>query len=138
MAQLHRNLGLFVCAALVGCGSPAPSRCPLTVWYRPAALDAEHASLPPALVGSWDGWSTPGVRAFQSVTADDGTQWRTATIDLSPGTYRYSILVGDLRLKDELNPQSAFIAGPDDPYEVEVSEVALASRPAPASAPPSK
>jgi len=134
LAQLHRNLGALVCAAavVVGCGAPAPSRCPLTVWYRPAALDADHASLPPALVGSWDGWSTPGVRAFRAVTADDGTEWRTATIDLAPGTYRYSILVGDVRLKDELNPQSAYIAGPDDPYEVEVSEVALADCNAPA------
>ncbi|MGZ3438456.1 MAG: hypothetical protein ACXVDD_03025, partial [Polyangia bacterium] len=113
-----------------GCGSHAPSRCPLTVWYRPAALDAEHAPLPPSLVGSWDGW-TSSLRAFATVTADDGTLWRSATIQLAPGTYRYSIVVGDARIKDELNPRSAFIAGPNDPFELEVSEVELADCSAP-------
>ena len=62
--------------------------------------------------------------------------WRTATIHLPPGTYRYAILVGDLRLKDELNPRSAFVAGPDDPFEIEVSEVELADCNAPALSPP--
>lgn len=135
MAQIHRSfvraLVVVVAVVLVGCGSPSPSRCPLTVWYRPAALDAAHAGEPPALVGSWDGWATPGLRAFSTVTADDGTVWRTATIQLAPGTYRYSILAGDLRVKDELNPRSAFIAGPNDPYEIEVSEVALGDCAAP-------
>ena len=73
--------------------------------------------LPPALVGSWDGWAEPGLRAFDSVAAADGTVWRTATIELPPGTYRYSILVGDLRVADELNPRTRFVAGPDDPFE---------------------
>ncbi len=130
MAQISRSI---LCALMVvaGCGSPAASRCPLTVWYRPAALDVDHATLQPALVGSWDGWSAPGLRAFSTVTADDGTVWRTATIELAPGTYQYSILVGDLRVADELNPRTAFIAGPNDPFEVEVSEVALADCNAP-------
>jgi glycosidase len=127
-------VAVATCAVVAGCGSPAPSRCPLTVWYRPAALDAAHATLPPSLVGSWDGWSEPGIRAFSDVAADDGTLWRTATIDLAPGTYRYSIVVGDLRLEDELNPQSAFIAGPNDPFETEVSEIDLADCNAPALA----
>jgi glycosidase len=126
VTQQHRSLIVVLGVVAAGCGAPAPSRCPLTVWTRPAALDAAHASLDPALVGSWDGWAEPGLRAFATVTADDGTAWRTGTIDLAPGTYRYSILYGDLRVKDELNPRSAFIAGPNDPYELEVSEVALA------------
>src|SRR5437763_340040 len=123
-------VALATCA-VVGCGSPSPSRCALTVWYRPAALDADHASLPPSLIGSWDAWSAPGLRAFATVTADDGSVWRTATVELAPGSYRYSIVVGDLRLKDELNPQSAFIAGPNDPYEIEVSSIDLADCNAP-------
>ena len=51
-----------------------------------------------------------------------------------PATYQYSILVGDLRVADELNPRTSFIAGPDDPFETEVSEVALADCNAPALA----
>jgi cyclomaltodextrin glucanotransferase len=116
---------------LAGCGAPAPSRCPLTVWYRPAALDTAHADLPPALIGSWDGWSSPGLRSFATVTADDGTTWRTATINLAPGVYQYAVAVGDLTVKDELNPRSAFIAGAHDRFEREVSEVALADCSAP-------
>jgi len=131
LAQVRRTSVLALLLAVGGCGSPAPSRCPLTVWYRPASLDTAHASLPPALVGSWDGWAAPGLRRFAAVTAADGTEWRTATIELAPGTYQYAIAVGDQQLLDELNPRSAFVAGPNDPYEVEVSEVALADCNAP-------
>jgi glycosidase len=125
----HRSI-LFA-LVLAGCGSPSLSRCPLTVWYRPGHLDTAHADLPPSLVGSWDGWASPGLRSFISLTADDGTQWRAATIHLAPGTYRYSIVVGDLALKDALNPRSAFVAGTSDPFATEVSEVVLADCNAP-------
>lgn len=128
MAQ-HRSI--FFALVLAGCGSPSPSRCPLTVWYRPAQLDAAHAALAPSLIGSWDGWAAPGQRSFVSVTADDGTEWRAATIHLAPGTYRYAITVGDLVLKDALNPRSAFVAGASDPFGTEVSEVVLADCNAP-------
>ncbi len=126
----------FIIFALVvaGCGKPAPATCPLTVWYQPATLDVAHASLPPQLIGSWDNWAQPGLAAFETITADDGTTWRTATLHLPPGTYRYSILVGDLRVFDALNPRSAFIADDSDPFAVEVSEVELADCNAPALA----
>lgn len=131
MAQ-HRSL--IFALALAGCGSPSPARCPLTVWYRPAQLDAAHAQLAPSLIGSWDDWAAPGLRSFQTVTADDGSEWRAATIHLRPGTYRYAVAVGELRIKDALNPRSAFVAGAADPFAVEVSEVVLADCNAPSFA----
>ena len=134
VTQRYRSpiFALVGAVALAGCSAPAPSRCPLTVWYRPAGLDAAHASLPPSLIGSWDGWTAPGLRAFDTVTADDGVLWRRATLNLEPGLYRYSIRVGDLRLKDELNPRSAFVAGASGPFALEVSEVELGDCHAPA------
>ena len=141
MALEHRSRVLALVGAVAtvvggagGCGAPAPARCPLTVWYRPAQLDAVHAAVAPALVGSWDGWSSPGLRTFSTVAAQDGTEWRTATIHLPPGRYRYAITVADLQLRDELNPQSAFVPSARDPFGTEVSEVELTDCRAPSFA----
>src|SRR5947209_5582283 len=84
-------------SSLAGCGAPA-ARCPLTVWYRPAHLDATLAGLSPELVGSWDNWARPGLRRFTSATADDGTVWSSATLELAPGTYQYAIMFGGARV----------------------------------------
>lgn len=128
MAQQYPSYipALLVAVLATGCGAPSSSRCPLTVWFRADRIDAAHAADVPELLGSWDGWSRPGVGHFVSVTAEDGTEWRTATLHLPPGTYQYTIAVGDLTLRDELNPRTAFIAGAHAPFETEVSEVALA------------
>jgi glycosidase len=116
---------------LAGCGSSPAGRCPLTVWYRPARLDASLAGVQPELVGSWDNWSRPGLRSFTTVTADDGTVWSTATLQLPPGTYQYAVAFGSSLILDELNPRSAFVAGDMGPLDDEVSEVVLADCSAP-------
>lgn len=134
MAQKYSSFisALLVAAATAaGCGSPAASKCPLTVWYRAARVDAAHAAATPALVGSWDGWSRPGLQHFSTVTDEDGTEWRTTTVELAPGTYQYAIDVGGLTLRDELNPRTAFIHDDVDPFAVEVSEIELADCSAP-------
>jgi glycosidase len=122
---------LVLAVAATGCSAAPEGRCPLTVWYRPARLDAALAGVAPELVGSWDGWSRPGVRSFATVTSDDGTVWSGATINLSPGTYEYAISFGSEHIKDELNPRSAFVAGDAGRFAAEVSEVVLADCNAP-------
>ncbi len=124
-----RSAFLFVLAvACVGCGGASSARCPLTVWYQPSA---SAAAVPDALVGSWDQWARPGLRSFRSVTAADGTEWRTATIDLPPGTYQYAIVVGGAVVLDALNPRTAFVTGDGGLFGDEVSEVELADCRAP-------
>jgi glycosidase len=126
LAQPGCTLALVVAAAAAGCSAPPAARCPLTVWYRPARLAASLLASAPELIGSWDGWARPGVRAFASVRADDGTEWRSATVHLAPGVYQYAIAFADARIVDELNPRTAFVAGAAAPLANEVSEVVLA------------
>src|SRR3954470_19096667 len=105
-------------AVAAGCGSPAPSGCPLTVWYRPADADGAVGSAAPEVIGSWKGWARPGPGRFTTVSGDDGTEWRAATLHLPPGTYRYAIAWpgSDARVLDAVNPRTAFVADARTPF----------------------
>jgi glycosidase len=130
---------LVLCAA--GCAAPDPGqgedpRCTLVAWYRPEkaladptlTLTREQAERP-ELIGSWNGWRRPGLRAFEERRGPDGARWLLATVPLPAGVHHYGIVAGDHLLLDEQNPQSDFLPSPlltaDDPFGTEVSRIAV-------------
>lgn len=133
----QRNVALAAVAWLAGCaaaesGPTADERCQLRVWYRPqAALARDDLKLTaeavqrPELIGSWNNFQRPGLRAFDHRQAPDGTQWWTLAMPLPPGSYEYALVVGEQLLLDDQNPQSTFRKNPlysdSGPYDAEVS-----------------
>jgi glycosidase len=83
-----------------GCGAdPWPSvDCHQTVWWKPA-----HATDDVRVIGSWDGWQTPGVAAEP---ARDG--WNLALLTLPPGRYGYQITVNGAPRLDRVQPLTTF------------------------------
>ncbi|MCS6912849.1 MAG: alpha-amylase family glycosyl hydrolase [Myxococcales bacterium] len=125
---------------LTGCAA-APSgvaleeRCQLVVWYRPDRALAEHRDLTPEqadrpeLIGSWNAWRRPGLRAWERRRSEGGSEWRVLALPLPPGVYHYGIVVGERLVLDARNPQTAFQPSPlrtgDAPYATEVSRAVL-------------
>lgn len=135
------------CAAPAG-GGGADARCQLVAWYRPdramaaaPSLTAEQAARP-ELIGSWNGFQRPGLRAWdRRRAAPEGeapVDWYTISLPLPAGAYEYAIVAGDQLLLDAVNPQSAFAPSPllrgDAPFAAELSRAVIPDCGAPALA----
>jgi glycosidase len=92
----------FACSALLlaACGGePYPSvDCHQVVWVRPARPDAAVE-----VVGSWDGWRSPGTAAEP---AQDG--WVGVLLSLPPGEYGYRVVADGVSSLDRYQPLSTF------------------------------
>lgn len=122
---------------LIGCAAPEAGpredgRCLARVWYRPDRALArpelklsKEAAESPELIGSWHGFSRPGLRQFALLYGPDDERFLTVSLPLPPGRHSYGILVGDQLLTDDIEPQSTFgrdIRFTDStPYEGEYS-----------------
>ncbi|MET0593633.1 MAG: alpha-amylase family glycosyl hydrolase, partial [Polyangiaceae bacterium] len=102
---LGRAAALLLGGALaVGCGdsTPAPSApirdCPRAIWARPVRAGSDIR-----VVGSWDGWKTPGVLLD---ARDDG--WHTKRIDVPEGEYGYLISEGGEKRLDIYEPLTTY------------------------------
>jgi 1,4-alpha-glucan branching enzyme len=64
----------------------------------------DHDASEVCVVGSWDGWTQPGLRA----RAVEPGLWEARLTDLAPGEYRYKFRLGANRwLTDPANPARA-------------------------------
>ncbi|MFT3767239.1 MAG: alpha-amylase family glycosyl hydrolase [Minicystis sp.] len=80
-------------------GDPWPSvDCHQVVWWRPA-----HTTDEVRVIGSWDGWQTPGIAAEP---AEDG--WKGALLTLPPGEHGYLITVNGAPRLDKFQPLTTF------------------------------
>ena len=93
-----------------------PRRCPLTVWYRPAALDAAHATGRRSSSARGTAGRGPGCAPSTPSPPPTAPSGARRPSSCRPGTYHYSILAGDRRVADELNPRTSLHRRrPDDP-----------------------
>jgi glycosidase len=83
-----------------GCGGPTyPSvDCHQAVWVRDARADDDVR-----VIGSWDGWKTPGVAADPAQAG-----WAMALLTLPAGEYGYQIVVNGAPRADPFQPLTTF------------------------------
>jgi len=105
--------------AAAGCGrDPWPAvDCHQAVWVK--ARDADDVRV----VGSWDGWQSPGVAAEPK-----GGGWQLALLEEPPGEYGYQVVVNGAPRLDRYQPLTTFHG------EQEVSLLVAADCSAPAIA----
>lgn len=88
--------------ALAGCtvAEPTPPQreCSVVIWAR-----ASQVGSVPELVGSWDGWATPGTELQRR---EDG--WYAVRIEPRAGEHGYLIVDGGVARLDEHNPLTTF------------------------------
>ena len=81
----------------------APRRdCALTIWHRPARVDAKVS-----VVGSWDGYRAPGV----SLDAARGDGWRGVRLSVPAGEQTYAIVEDGAWLVDRNVGTTAYVGG---------------------------
>lgn len=107
---------------MAGCGEEALRRdCTTQVWAQPM-----HAGARLEVIGSWDGWLTPGI--LLQPTQEPG--WWAARVDAAvpPGEHGYLILEDGAHRLDEHNPLTTFWAEQGD-LEVSLLQVPDCSLP---------
>jgi glycosidase len=100
-ASLDRAPPIALAAALLaGCSGPTYPAvdCHQPVWARASGPGATME-----VVGSWDGWKTPGVSGSP---ADGG--WMLALLQLPPGEYGYQVVVDGVAGLDPYQPLSTY------------------------------
>ncbi len=88
-------------AGLAACGGePYPVvQCQQVVWARPASAADDIR-----VVGSWDGWQTPGTETEPAAQAG----WVGALLSLPPGEYGYQVVVNGAPELDPYEPLTTF------------------------------
>lgn len=88
-----------------GCGEDSPGapvrECPAIVWAQAPTGNGARVSV----VGSWDGWASPGI-ALEPFEADPA--WWMARVAVAPGEHGYLIEVDGVRRVDSFNPLTTF------------------------------
>ncbi len=94
--------GPLGCAADEGV-EPLAGTCPVVVWAQP-----RRAGESLAVLGSWDGWSTPV--PLRDFVARDGPDeaWQLAELALAPGLYGYLLIEEGRARVDRHNPLTSF------------------------------
>ncbi|MCA9689778.1 MAG: hypothetical protein KC636_09220 [Myxococcales bacterium] len=109
---------MIACVAAMTCVEPTPRRdCRVTVWAKPQTPGARVS-----VIGSWDGWLTPGV-PLDDYEDDD---WQVATLDLPPGAHGYLVYEDGIGRIDLYNPLTRYWSFPLAEGAVTELEVSLA------------
>jgi glycosidase len=100
-ASRSSSTALVVClgAIVAGCGhDPWPTvDCHQAVWVKARATDEVR------VIGSWDGWQSPGIAAEPR---EDG--WQLALLEEPPGEYGYQVVVNGAPRIDRYQPLTTF------------------------------